>query len=265
MPMVYLSGCKDLMHIYNLRSSTYDLFFPDRGDEIRFWVTVAKKYGRKIVDIMAGTGEISLGLVRKGFNVTMVDISPGMLSIANERLKNQGPGNRERADFVCFDVKELCLRPEFDFAFISTGSFEHLLTETEQHRGLEEILGILRPGGGLGLELTRPPSKKCKYPVTTYAPLREPPIGMKVEKTVQKSYNAETQILTIKEHVEITRGNRTQEFSYSFKLRKHTPEQILHLLRKTGFEDAASYGSYNPKPYSQDSELLLIISEKPIA
>ncbi len=223
---------------------------------------MAQKYGEKVIDIMAGTGEISIGLVRKGFDVTLVDISSGMLSIANERLKNQSLAVRERASLICFDVRRLSLRSEFDFAFINTGSFEHLLIETEQQRVLEEIFRILRPGGGFGLELTRPPSKTGRYPVTTYGPFREPPKGMKVEKTVQKNYSVETQIFTVKEHVKITRGNKTQEFSYTFQLRKHTRGQVLRILRKTGFVEVASYGNYDLEPYSQDSKTLLVISEK---
>ena len=75
------------MHdLYGHWAREYDCFYPDRTKEVAFWARLAGPYGGRVLDLMCGTAEVSLGLARHGYHVFGVDLSAAMLHVAAERL-----------------------------------------------------------------------------------------------------------------------------------------------------------------------------------
>src|SRR6266481_2664982 len=62
--------------------------------------------GDKALDVCCGTGDIALGLARKGVEVTGVDFSERMLEIARERQSKEG-AHLARMQYVCGDAQSL--------------------------------------------------------------------------------------------------------------------------------------------------------------
>ena len=66
----------------------YDLFENNsttrarQEKDILFWLNIAKQYGDSILELGCGTGRITIPLIEAGFNVTGLDISESMLSLA---------------------------------------------------------------------------------------------------------------------------------------------------------------------------------------
>jgi SAM-dependent methyltransferase len=242
----------------------YDYYYPDRTDEVCFWAGQAERYGRRVLDLMCGTAEVSLELARRGCRVLGVDLSPAMLAVAGQRLAAAADYPSRNLSLVRGDACTLPIAgAAFDFALVGgNGSFSHLddgLALTSLH----EIHRLLRPGGGLGLELMNPYLLKKVTPRRTFGPLRPMPPGVVVEKSVSNRYDPQAGLFHIDQETHYEIGGQRGECAESFALRVWRPDEIQALLTGAGFGKARLYGGYDLQPFDQWSSDLLIVVDRP--
>jgi SAM-dependent methyltransferase len=100
--------------------------------------------GERILDMACGSGRHSLELVRQGFSVVGVDISPELIEIALSEAEGQ-PGD---LTFIESDLRDVDFEAEFDIVLnLNDGAIGYLETDEENHRSFEVISRALRPGG----------------------------------------------------------------------------------------------------------------------
>ena len=63
----------------------YDLSFPLNAAYLDYWTTTAQTYGDPILEIMCGTGLLSIPLAQEGHQVTGLDLSEAMLDEARRK------------------------------------------------------------------------------------------------------------------------------------------------------------------------------------
>lgn len=121
---------------------------------------VAPERGDEILDLAAGTGDLSLELAARGATVTGLDPSRGMLAIAETKAvdsdlspKTRGPGDTQAA-FVVGDAQALEYEDNtFDAATMAFG----IRNVPDRDKALCEIARVVRPGGKVAiLELGEP-------------------------------------------------------------------------------------------------------------
>lgn len=111
-------------------------------------ILVAGKDYTDILDIGCGDGSISIPLLTSSRNLTLLDISTGMLSVARSRV----PANlSSRVKFVNQDFMEAKFEKEVVDLVICVGVLAHVASPAEL---LAKITSVLRPGGMLVLECT---------------------------------------------------------------------------------------------------------------
>jgi S-adenosylmethionine-dependent methyltransferase len=99
-----------------------------------------------ILEIGAATGRYSLELVRRGFSVTAVDLSPVLIRQAQERVASEKLEVEIR--FVVADARDLNEVTEGDFdAVLMMGPLYHLVAEADRREALDQAFQRLRPGG----------------------------------------------------------------------------------------------------------------------
>ncbi|WP_028399268.1 class I SAM-dependent DNA methyltransferase [Ectobacillus panaciterrae] len=81
--------------------------------------------GTSLLDLACGTGNITLPLVQKGYDVTGVDLSEDMLSIAQQKLAQAG----HTVPFYQQDMRELELPQQFDCITIFCDSLNYVTKE----------------------------------------------------------------------------------------------------------------------------------------
>jgi SAM-dependent methyltransferase len=137
----------------------YDAFYvhgaPIAGD-VAFYESLAQETGGPVLEVACGTGRIALVLAEKGLDVTAVDISEGMLSVARSKAAGRSASTRRRLTLVRQDMCQLSLGRRFGFVFVPARSFQHLLTIGEQRTALEAIRRHLEPAGRVVLHLFDP-------------------------------------------------------------------------------------------------------------
>jgi ubiquinone/menaquinone biosynthesis C-methylase UbiE len=247
--------------LYGNWAQVYDIFYPDRSEDAAFWARTAAGFGRCVLDLMCGTAEVGLGLARHSYRVFGMDISPAMLSVGVERQSAAADYPARNLSLVQADVRILPTEDNaFDFAQAAgSGSLNHL-DDNQAATVLAELYRVLRPGGGLGLELVNPQLLERLDEHRTIDPLRRPP-GTWVKRICHNHYEPATGIFHIEQvtHVEID-GQR-DEFAESFSLHTWSPDQVRAMLRAAGFDDIQLYGSYRLEPFDTWSADLLVVAK----
>ena len=130
-----------------------------------------------ILDIATGTGDVAFDLPRRypGARVTGVDLSEGMLRIAEKKLKNADESAKKLLSFEQGDSLDLRFADEsFDLITVAYGvrNFQHL------DRGYAEMSRVLRRGGTLCvIELSEPANALTKACYRLYSRHIIPALG----------------------------------------------------------------------------------------
>ena len=95
-----------------------------------------------ILDLGCGTGSHALILAERGYRVTGIDASAGMLRVARAKV-----GRRRNPVFVRGDMRRFDLGRTFDAIVCMDGAYTHLLTERDLLAHLRAVRRHLRPGG----------------------------------------------------------------------------------------------------------------------
>ncbi len=115
--------------------------------------------GARVLDVGCGPGWLSEFLARCGYSVTGVDVSPDMVTLAQERIDRVNGQRGETplltAEFHAMPVREISWSQEFDAAVLYD-AMHHFDEETETLRAIRRSL---IPGGRIYIhEGVRPPS-----------------------------------------------------------------------------------------------------------
>ncbi len=109
-----------------------------------YYSNMLKRYGygcaqRELLDLACGSGNLSLPLKNKGYNVTGCDLSPDMLTAAA----------RKESDirWLCNDMTQLSFNKEFDCVVCALDSLNHLESREEIFETFKGIFAALKPGG----------------------------------------------------------------------------------------------------------------------
>jgi len=243
---------------YAKHAAIWGLGGPSRSSEIEFYSILAKKYGNKALSLMCATGEIAYGMARKGFRVTAVDIEPEMIAVA----KKNNTGNKNLC-FLTGDVTDLHLPDkEYAFAFIGTGDFHHLLSQSEMLEALICINKYLKDKGCLMLELIYPQSEPWQSPKHRFELPNPPEPSLKMWKLGETSYNADTMREHIRQEVFVEEQGRTESFLHEFELQLLGRETLVRLLEKAGFEITAEYGGFDFELWHPGADKWMVESVK---
>jgi SAM-dependent methyltransferase len=247
--------------LYAEWARVYDWYYPDRSSEIEFWAGLASRYGRRLLDLMCGTAEVSLELARRGCRVLGLDLSPAMLGVAAERLAAAADYPARNLSLALGDAGAVPVAGSvLDFALIGgNGSFNHL-DEGHACAALSELRRVLRPGGGLAMELVNPHLLKEIYPVRTFGPLRPPP-GVWGEKESHNHYDQEAGLFHIRQIARYEIDGEPGEYEVDFALCVWKPDQICAMLEGAGFGKVRHYGGYDLGEFDAVSSDLLVVAE----
>jgi SAM-dependent methyltransferase len=249
--------------LYANWAQVYDYYYPDRSDEVAFWARLAEPFGRRVLDLMCGTAEVSLGLARLSYHVLGVDVSAAMLAMAGERLAAAADYPARGLFLVQGDAVSIPVPgSSFDFVLVGgNGSFNHLQDDAAA-AALSHLCRVLRPGGGLGMELVNPFLLKEVYPERSFGPFRSTPPGLRVEKTSFNRYDREAGLFHIRQVTRYERDGQRDEFEEVFALRVREPDEVQALLGGAGFLDVAFYGDYDLAPFDKWSSDLIVLATR---
>ncbi len=103
-----------------------------------------------VLDLGCGTGNHALLLAERGYRVTGIDASPGMLRVARGKVRGRRNPAFRRADMRSFDLGQT-----FGAVICMDGAFTHLLTDRDLLAHLRTVRRHLAPGGAYAFEFAQ--------------------------------------------------------------------------------------------------------------
>ena len=136
------------MDAYKALAVSYDRLTSDvdYSAVVDFYNQILSREGlkpRTAVDLACGTASVAIRLAEQGLQVTAVDMSEDMLTVASQ--KASGMDNPPR--FVCQPLQELHLPKGVDLAVCALDSLDYITDPVDCAQAIKRIYKTLNPGG----------------------------------------------------------------------------------------------------------------------
>ena len=136
------------MDAYHALAVSYDRLTNDVDYEatVAFYKEIMKREGlhpRTAVDLACGTGSVTEILARQGLQITGVDMSEEMLTVAMEKVMDLEQPPR----FVCQKLQELRLPKGVDLAVCALDSLDYITDPADCAEAIRRVYKALNPGG----------------------------------------------------------------------------------------------------------------------
>jgi len=204
----------------------------------------------EVLDLACGSGRHAIGLARRGYRVTGVDLNAHYLAAAEDDAAAQGVV----AGWVTADMRELPFAHAFDGVYSYFTSFGYFSDE-DNERVLAAVARALRPGGRFLLDvlnrdwiLTHPQQR-------VWTPLEDGSLLMEeTSLDVRRS-----QVLNRQIHIAPQSGAQvTKEHS----LRAYTCAELESLCRRHGLIVGDVWGGADRSEYTAESRRLILLARR---
>lgn len=143
--------------MYTSFAEVYDELMGDvRYDEwADFYISLMNAYGirsGKVCECACGTGNLTIPLQKKGFQMTGIDLSQEMLWIAAQKARENGLG----IPFVRQDMRQLRLHRPMDAVLATCDGVNYLMNDEDLLSFFQSAYAALRPGGALFFDISTP-------------------------------------------------------------------------------------------------------------
>ena len=145
------------MDAYHALAASYDRLTNDvdYGATVDFYTQILNREGlrpRTAADLACGTGSVAFLLARMGLQVTAVDLSEEMLTVAAQKAQCVAAP----PVFVCQPLQELRLPRGVDLAVCALDSLDYITDPDDCRRAIHRIYKALNPGGCFIFDVNTP-------------------------------------------------------------------------------------------------------------
>ncbi len=221
--------------IYALLAKNYDNFNAqiDYASWADFLEEIFAKYAtnkeKKLLDLGAGTGSMSLALARRGYDVVGVDLSEDMLMVARERVYKENLQNPPL--FLKQNMCRLDLYGTVDLAICCLDGINHLTTTKQLREAFASVRLFLEDDGLFVFDVNSSYKFEHIYADNSYV-FEDDGIFC----TWQNAYNKKTRLC----HFYITTFEETEDGKYERfdaeqKEKMHTHRTLKKELEAAGF------------------------------
>ncbi|PWM66583.1 MAG: SAM-dependent methyltransferase [Desulfovibrionaceae bacterium] len=214
-------------------------------DELNFYLSYAEK-GNKILEPLCGSGRFLIPFMKRGFDISGIDLSEEML----KKLKQKEPN----AKVICSDIIEYSSKEKFDYIFISSGSISLFTDINLLKKILKKLKDLLSSKG------------KLVFAVDTVANRCSDDSDYKVSISV-KTKNGLDLILKnknyydVQSHTQFSPGiyelysgvDLLQSEAMNFQTHLYAFGEMEQYLKEIGFQKIVTYSSFQKKVATDDT------------
>jgi ubiquinone/menaquinone biosynthesis C-methylase UbiE len=233
----------------------YDAFVKTEVD-VPFFINEAKKAQGEVLELMAGTGRLTIPLVEAGIPVTCVDYSAEMLSLLREKLRQR----KLMAEVHHMDVRSLQLGKQYRQIIIPFQAFPELTSLEDQERVLQGIHRHLADNGNFICTLHNPNVRLKSVDGQLHLAGRFAHKQNHLFVWLLQKYNPKTKLVDVLEFFEEydTSGIMCAKRFSELQFRILEKAEFEVMSRNVGFEVAALYGDYAYAPFDDATSPFMI-------
>jgi len=234
----------------------YD-FYVKVDFDIPFFLKETECFNGEILELMCGTGRVSIPLLDSGRQMTCIDYSKGMLASFKRKISNKNYPVR----LLQMDVTNLSLNKRYGLILLPFHSFAEIISTDSQIKALKAISSHLDKNGIFILTLQNP---KLRLRTTDGIPRvigkflidknRQLIISYVNELASSENLVSGFQFYEIFDSSNIMIEKRFLEIN--FKL--ITDSELRNMLKTTGLEIVEMYGDYSYNNFDEETSNFMI-------
>jgi SAM-dependent methyltransferase len=241
---------------FDLVADLYDSYVNVNLD-LQFFLNETSKFDDEILELMCGTGRVSLPLLESGKKLCCVDYSTKMLDIFRKKIE----GKNYPVRLVQMDVTKLDLGIEFGLILLPFHSFSEILSSDLQFNALKSISKHLKPGG-LFICTLQNPKLRLKTADGQTRLLGEYPLDKNKKMIVSYSnkFNPDTGIVFGFQLYEIydAPGNLIDKRILDINFKPISDLEFSELIKTLDFEIIKIYGDYSYSEFDNETSNFMI-------
>ncbi|MFI7110323.1 class I SAM-dependent methyltransferase [Nonomuraea sp. NPDC050227] len=234
----------------------YDRRYEDYVHDVQFWCDLAEASGRRVLELAAGTGRLSLPIAARGIDVVGLDIAQAMLSRAKSKAGADGPR------FLVGDMRDFDLDQRFDLIMIACSSICHLLSDDDVLSCFASARRHLDAGGTFAMDLVLP-ARETAIADGQWRPrfgYLDPAGRGDVTVRGRRSYDVASRILTDELDYEFSDDGRVERATRVSRM--YPFDQLCPLLERSGFAIRECHGGFGGEPLTDTSAIQVLICER---
>ena len=234
----------------------YD-FYVHVDFDVPFFMKETEGFDGEILELMCGTGRVSIPLLEAGRRMVCVDYSHGMLDSFRRKIA----GKNHPVDLVEMDVTKLKLDRRFGMILLPFHSISEILSAEKQKAALQSIAQHLDEQGTFILTLQNPKTRLQQADGTTRT-IGEFPVddGRKIILSFMNQYNPEEKIVSGHQFYEIYDADNKliEKRSLEINFRPIEDTELEDMLSDTGLVITEVFGDYAYSPFDDETSNFMI-------
>jgi SAM-dependent methyltransferase len=244
------------------RPRYYDHAYQRHTRDLAFYVALARRARGPVLELGAGTGRVTLALLRAGVSVTAVDRSAPMQARARERVARLPAAQQARVRWATADLRRLRLRERFALVLAPFNLLMHMHTRTDLEQALAAVRRHLAPRGRFAFDVLMPDLGVLRRdPARFYRcrPVFDPSDGHHHAYAEAFDYDPATQVQTVSMHFQ--RLDKPEiDRQTLLSLRYYFPQELSALLHYNGFDVLRHEGDFAGAALNADSESQVLVA-----
>ena len=237
------------MDAYHALAESYDRLTNDVDYRatVQFYKEILRKEGvspRTAVDLACGTGSVAMILAEDGLQVTGVDMSEEMLTVAWDKAQNMDNPPR----FIHQKLQELYLPRGVDLAVCALDSLDYILDPEDCREAIRRVYRVLNPGGVFIFDVNTPEKLRAM----------DGQVFLDEDDDVycvwRGEFDERTNICSYAMDLFQRKGEKWERSFEEHREYAYTQEQLTDYLKQAGFSHIAVYGDRvleSPRPGEQ--------------
>lgn len=240
---------------YDKIADLYDVYVQTDLD-IPFFVAEAQRTSGKVLELMVGTGRVTLPLVQAGADLVAVDRAGKLLDVLRAKLAAQGLS----AQVITQDVRQLALEDRFALVLIPFHAFPEITDPVEQLETLRRIHAHMTPGARCIITLHNPEVRRRSIDDQLRLVARRPHGEGELLFWLLQQYDVASRQVTVLEFFEEYDADGIMQRRRMVDLRFTLLEQAAFedLIAQAGFRVLDIYGDYQRSPFDPASSPFMI-------
>ena len=225
------------MDAYHALAASYDRLTNDVDYKatVNFYMELLRREGlspNTAVDLACGTGSVAILLTRLGMQVTGVDLSEEMLTVAQQKAQELDAPPL----FVCQPLQRLSLPRGVDLAVCALDSLDYITDPADCRAAIGRIYRVLNPGGCFIFDINTPEKLRAM----------DGQVFLDEDEDVycvwRGEFDEKTNICSYGMDLFQRCGNLWQRSSEEHREYAYSAQQLMCYLKEAGFSHIRIYG-----------------------